>query len=223
MQSLLSLTTQHVVWDWNGTLFDDAQLCVDVMNELLAARALPAITMEKYQEAFRFPVTDYYRLLGFDSAREDLNVVSTQFIGLYQARESRYGLRQGAREALRAIEARGIPQSVLSASEHWRLSEQVERCGIRHHFATIAGIDNHFAGGKIDLGVKRMAQLGLPPDSVLLIGDTDHDAAVAEYLGIRCVLVHSGHQSPARLAACGVPVAQSLREITEALVALAVA
>ena len=29
---------RHVIWDWNGTLLDDAWLCVEVLNGLLARR-----------------------------------------------------------------------------------------------------------------------------------------------------------------------------------------
>ena len=36
---------QHVIWDWNGTLLDDAQACVDALNVLLRQRRLPAISM----------------------------------------------------------------------------------------------------------------------------------------------------------------------------------
>ena len=27
---------EHVVWDWNGTLVDDAKLCVDIVNGILS-------------------------------------------------------------------------------------------------------------------------------------------------------------------------------------------
>ena len=33
----------HILWDWNGTLLDDAWLCVEVMNSMLAERDLPQI------------------------------------------------------------------------------------------------------------------------------------------------------------------------------------
>ena len=51
----------HVIWDWNGTLLDDAWLCVDVMNGMLCRRALPVLTPAKYEESFDFPVLDFYR------------------------------------------------------------------------------------------------------------------------------------------------------------------
>ncbi len=65
----------HVIWDWNGTLLNDAWLCVDVMNGMLAERKLPLRTLEQYMEIFDFPVRDYYIKLGFDFSRESFEVV----------------------------------------------------------------------------------------------------------------------------------------------------
>ena len=31
----------NIIWDWNGTLLDDAWLCVDVMNGMLKEHGLP--------------------------------------------------------------------------------------------------------------------------------------------------------------------------------------
>ena len=55
---------QHIIWDWNGTLFDDAGVCLDIMNGMLARRNLPHLTPERYEEFFDFPVIDYYRRVG---------------------------------------------------------------------------------------------------------------------------------------------------------------
>lgn len=204
---------RHVVWDWNGTLLDDAWLCVEVMNELLARRGLPALTMERYQARFVFPVRDYYAELGFDFTIEPFESVGTEFIERYQAREADCDLQQGAREVLARIEATGRSQSVLSASEQRRLKRQARRLGVDVYFERLAGLDDHYAGGKVALGRVCMAELGIEPAQVLLVGDTDHDWEVARDLGIRCVLVPSGHQSPDRLRATGAPVLDSLEAL----------
>src|SRR4051812_22587342 len=102
---------RHVIWDWNGTLLDDAWLCVDVMNELLLQRGLPQITLADYAALFRFPVRDYYTALGFDFEREPFERVGTAFIEGYAAREAACGLRAGADEILTGVAARGATQS----------------------------------------------------------------------------------------------------------------
>ena len=42
-----------------------------------------------------------------------------------------------------------------------------------------------------------------PPSEVLLIGDTVHDVAVAEAIGVDCLLIPGGHQDDQRLEASG--------------------
>jgi len=201
---------RHVIWDWNGTLLDDAWLCIEVMNGLLAPRGLPALTPARYQALFGFPVRDYYLRLGFDFARDPFERVGTDFIEGYQARQHTCGLQPHAERVLDALAARGISCSVLSASLEDRLLAQASGLGVRGRFVRLLGLSDHFAGGKLELGRRWIGELGIAPEEVLLIGDTDHDHAVARDIGVGCVLVPSGHQSTERLQALGVPVVSDL-------------
>ena len=49
---------KHIIWDWNGTLLDDAWLWVDVMIQLLVKRGMTKLTIDRYREAFDFPVKE---------------------------------------------------------------------------------------------------------------------------------------------------------------------
>ena len=58
---------ERVFWDWNGTLLDDVEVCIESMNELLDEYGLPRLQgREQYHGVFGFPVSEYYRRLGFD-------------------------------------------------------------------------------------------------------------------------------------------------------------
>ena len=201
---------RHVIWDWNGTLFDDAHLCVDVMNRLLAARGLTALTAERYQDLFGFPVVDYYRRLGFDFTRETFEQAGSEFMAGYERRRLEGVLRPEAPAALAAFRRAGVGQSVLSAYRSDTLGELVSHFGIRGFFEAVIGGDDHYARGKTEQGLSWMRQAGISPREVLLIGDTVHDFEVARAMGAACWLIPCGHQSPARLRACGVPVYDSL-------------
>ena len=39
---------RHIIWDWNGTLLDDAWLCVEILNEILRRRNEQPVTHERY-------------------------------------------------------------------------------------------------------------------------------------------------------------------------------
>ena len=54
-------TYRHLIWDWNGTLLDDAWLCREIMNGQLRRRGLPELSAERYEQIFDFPVEKYYR------------------------------------------------------------------------------------------------------------------------------------------------------------------
>jgi len=213
MPPALPASCRHVVWDWNGTLFDDAWLCVEVMDGLLRARGLPRLTAARYAELFDFPVRDYYVRLGFDFVRDPFEVVGAEFIRIYEGRRLECGLQAGAREVIEAARAAGIGQSVLSAYRHDTLDELLRHFGLRDRFEHVVGGDDIYASGKREQGIALLRRLGVPAAGVLVIGDTVHDAEVASAMGADCVLVPCGHQARARLAATGARVMDSLRDL----------
>ncbi len=205
----------HVIWDWNGTLLDDAWLCVEVMNEVLGRRRLPALTAARYAEVFRFPVREYYRDVGFDFDAEPFEVVGTEFIAGYSAREAACGLQPGVATVLETLAARGVTQSVLSASQQGRLEAQARRLGVHAHFEALVGLEDHYAAGKVEVGRRWLAGSGVDPRAAVLVGDTDHDVEVAQALGVHSLLVPSGHQSTARLEAAGARVLPALTHLLD--------
>jgi len=111
---------RHLIWDWNGTLLDDAWLCREIMNRQLLQRGLPVLSPEKYEEIFDFPVEKYYRAVGFDWSRESFQEAGTEFIVEYEKRKKECSLQPGAQGLLEKIAEGGWSQAVLSAySHHW--------------------------------------------------------------------------------------------------------
>jgi phosphoglycolate phosphatase len=190
---------RHIIWDWNGTLLDDLELCVDVMNGLLDRRGLPLLDRARYLRLFDFPVRAYYERLGFDFDRDSFETLSVEFISAYDARRWECQLQPGAQKILESLQSAGLSQSVLSAYRQETLREIVGHFGLTPHFRRILGLDNIYAHSKAELGRNWVAELGLPRSEILLIGDTLHDLDVAQAIGVDCVLVACGHHPEARL------------------------
>jgi phosphoglycolate phosphatase len=204
---------KHIIWDWNGTLLDDVALCVNIINSVLVKRNLSPISVEYYREIFSFPIIQYYEKLGFDFTQESFESIGTEFILEYEKKRSLCALMTDAKKTLQYFTRLGLTQSILSASKENYLLDAVGGYGLASIFMEINGLDNHYASSKIDIGLAFMTRNNLNPKTILLIGDTMHDADVANALGVDCCLVPNGHQSPRRLAACGVSVVASLSEI----------
>jgi phosphoglycolate phosphatase len=204
---------RFLLWDWNGTLLDDVDLCVAVLAEMIEARALPAVSPEIYRAGFGFPVIGFYRQLGFDTSPEAFGQISEIFIRRYYEcfRETSRTHAESVAFA-RAWRVGGGLQAVLSASRQDHLEAAVRHHGLETLFARLGGIGDIFAGGKLERGRELLGSLGWDPGETLLIGDTDHDAEVAAALGTECLLVARGHQTPERLRATGQRVVESLDE-----------
>lgn len=204
---------KHIIWDWNGTLLDDAWLCVEILNGMLARRGMKTTTLAQYQTDFDFPVISYYLKIGFNFKKESFDDVAREYIAAYESQRSRCYLRDGAVDIIKSLKAGGVLQSVLSASQRSSLVEALELFRLTGFFENIAGLDDYYAHSKMDIGKNLMKNLSAGRKEVLLIGDTTHDYEVACELGADCLLVPAGHQSKERLVACGAKVCDNLNKI----------
>ncbi len=192
----------HIIWDWNGTLLDDAAYCLDLTDRLLRIfRLKPMETLENYRERFGFPVIDYYERLGFD--RQIFPEVAVIWMDAYMKYEHTIPLHADAAEVTEKIRRRDIRQVIVSASKLENLLSQLASRPQFAHFDPPRGLGDIYAGSKKDIALKWMADTGADPKRTLLAGDTLHDLEVARALGCECVLVENGHQSASRLRAAG--------------------
>jgi phosphoglycolate phosphatase len=207
---------KHIIWDWNGTLFDDAWLCVDILNQILKEYHLPTITTELYQQHFSFPVENYYRRLGFDfSNTHSFDRVAAQYMGIYNKRRFECKLRGDAFRIVDFIDNHKMAQSILSAYHQNNLKEMIAHFKIDHFFTSIVGLDNYYAESKIDIGKKLVDGMKINPEQILLIGDTTHDFEVAQTMNIQSVLIPGGHQKKDKLISCGAVVLESVIDIQD--------
>lgn len=191
----------HIIWDFNGTLFDDIGACMTSVNKMLEDRGLPQLqSEEEYRNVFGFPIIDYYRKLGFDFDAEPYEVLAPIWVELYNKNSEDSKLQRDAINALEYFKNLEIPQILLSATELNMLKAQIEKLEIDKYFDSVMGLDNIHAYSKKELALTWKAKH--PDANPLFIGDTEHDAAVAEAFGADCILICNGHQSRATLENC---------------------
>lgn len=204
---------KHIIWDYNGTLLDDIDLCLNVINDMLSKRKIPTISKSEYKELFSFPVRDYYQKIGFDFNLEPFEVVGSEFMNSYNERRNEIKLHSGTIQILNKIKESGIRQYILSARDHKDLTEELDKFKIAGYFSVIRGLDNHYAHGKEQIAAELVQHINFTKEKILMIGDTFHDAQVAESTGINCILISHGHHSDAQLAKSGKNIYKSFEEI----------
>jgi phosphoglycolate phosphatase len=215
--SVLLDDVEHVIWDWNGTLLDDHELCVQVLNRMLRTKGLSETDVDRYRLEFDFPAKHYYQRLGFDVGPLAWEELATFFVNTYDQGAFGCSLHPHVRDVLARLRADGKTSSILSAARRVTLDPLLEHHGIRDHFTEVVGLDDHYAHGKLDLGMAWLRSAKVPPGRALLVGDTVHDFEVASAMGVRCVLVAAGHQARHRLEACGCVVVDDVEELVAGL------
>lgn len=211
---------RHVVWDWNGTLFDDLPIVLQAVNRGLEPLTGRRVTTDDYRNHYTRPVKRFYdAFLGRELGPDEWEELDRRFHDGYRALLDHARLTTDARQALDSLASKGVTQSLLSMFPHSELVPLVERLGISGYFDRIDGLRGPPGDAKAAYfeAHLRLLILGEDPESVLVVGDTPDDAVAAAHVGARCVLVDNGSHHRDALEAMGVRVVHTLVEAIDGL------
>lgn len=207
---------RHIVWDWNGTLFDDGPLVVEAVNACLVSQGAPAIDAATYRREFVRPLEVFYeKMLGRPIDADFLLQLDHVFQDAYWDGFDDADLTSDAREAIGLVAASGATQSIASMLWHDMLVPTVTGFELDQHMVALDGNRGTVGETKEQhlihhLGRLRTLYPGLEGAAFTVIGDITDDAGAARAAGVHCVLYDGGSQERAMLEATGFPVADTL-------------
>lgn len=204
-----------IILDFNGTIINDVQLCLDLLNDILIKQNKKTLTQKEYKNVFTFPVKKYYEAAGVDFTQQSFEELADWFIQEYQPASLNCGLYDGLVETFEFLRQNGIRLVILSASEKGNLLQQCRHYDICKYFDAILGIDNIHASGKVDIAINYLEQEHLNGEETLFVGDTLHDLEVAKAIHSKCMLVSCGHQSVEVLSTGNVPIIESVAKLRD--------
>ena len=186
---------KYIIYDFNGTVLDDMEVCLKAENDTIRHFGLDRepLSMDEYLHIFTFPVKDYYEAVGFDWNVYSYAEVGAYWFSCYCARKNEYKVYDGVTDFLKMSHEKGYRNILLSASSLVELKKQLQELGIEEYFDEVLGIDNIYAGSKVNVALQWMKDKD--PEECLMIGDTLHDLETAKAMNIRCVLIGKGHQA----------------------------
>ena len=201
-----------VVWDWNGTLFNDLSASLNSVNDMLDMRGMEHISTDFYKECICTPIKGFYDRV-FDMDNEDYSVIIKQYNEGYLHHLDSCSLTDGAIDALEHFRSCGTRQIIVSSSNNSQLVANAEKYGVTQYFDAILGAGDYFAGSKIERAADYLAKNNPENGRILVVGDLAHDAEMAKKLGADCVLLTSGHEHISRLEGAEVPLIDDLHAL----------
>ena len=208
-----NVIVKYVLFDFNGTILDDVDVAIRAENETIEHFGLERgpLSRQEYLHVFTFPVKDYYEKVGFDWNRYSYEEVGAYWFKWYCALKSKYRLYDGAVELLKDNIAKGYENILLTASSLVEVKKQLKELEADEYFAEVLGLDNIYAGSKVDIALEWIKDKN--SKDCIMLGDTLHDLQVAQEMGIDCILIAGGHQAKDVLLSKSDRVVDDIREV----------
>lgn len=185
------LPAAHFVFDWNGTLIDDAARTLTALNVTRAAHGLPAMDDDAFRHAFHLPMESFLAEIGFP-AGDIASALNDWQLGI-EAREA--PLARGVGETLQGLHERGRPAGVISAGFTAGVERDAVRLGIRDWLA--------FLHGSVTSKADVLRQVLATTAPVVYVGDTEYDMREAIAAGAVPVGYGGGYRPGEALLAIG--------------------
>ena len=135
------MTKKLAVFDWNGTLFDDADENLIAFNACMRFFNVPEITMEQYRDTMDFPLVHVYARNGVSSDKylENFDKAAQLYYDEYLPLATKAPLRRGTTDLLDYLLDDGFDLMILSNQREHDLLDQVAVRHISHYFKHISG------------------------------------------------------------------------------------
>lgn len=161
-----------IIFDWNGTLVDDALRALAATNQVLTTYSRAPLDLAEFSARFKLPLPVFLRDLGVDAA-DRAGAQQLWNRGLAQG-ETR--LQPGAAALLQLAHRTGLTLGVVSAAAEEVVRADAVTLGIDRYLSFIAGsIADKFAA-LTDISARFS-------EPMLYIGDTEYDMAAAHAAG----------------------------------------
>lgn len=201
-----------IIWDWNGTLLDDTEICMECVNDMLAKRNMPLLDIARYRSYVDTPIIRFYENV-FDLNQVPFDTIVGEFTHSYGCRKATASLFPGSREILEKISSAGIRQIILSAANQNEIESFLSRFALEKYFDAVLGASDFRAESKTERAQNFFEKY--EKGKRLVIGDTTHDFETAQALDADCILFSGGHQNRSTLEKTGARIIESLEELSD--------
>ena len=196
-----------VVFDCDGTLVDSQHVIIACMLRAYAAHGLSAPEASAIRRVIGLPLLECMARLSPEHPEDRHALLSEAykeaFLASRQRPDHHEPLFDGAAAALDRQEVQGYLLGVATGKARRGLNAVLDRHGLAHRFVTLQTAD--IGPGKPHPAMleRAMAETGIAPQDVFMIGDTSYDMLMARNAGVHAIGVSWGYHPAEELRAAG--------------------
>ena len=191
-----------IAFDWDGTLFDSTAAITRSIQLAVAdvGGTVPSDSQASY--VIGMALLPALAHAAPDVPQEKYSDLANRYRYHYLKQQELITLFAGVLPMLEALRERGHWLAVATGKSRRGLNEALQHADLRGMFDSSRTADET-AGKPHPLMLQElMAELDVPPERLLMIGDTTHDLQMARNAGCASVAVAYGAHDPRDLQAC---------------------
>lgn len=191
-----------IAFDWDGTLFDSTAAITRSIQLAVADVGGTVPSDAKASYVIGMALLPALAHAAPDVPQEKYNDLANRYRYHYLKQQELITLFAGVLPMLEALRERGHWLAVATGKSRRGLNEALQHADLRGMFDSSRTADET-AGKPHPLMLQElMAELDVPPERLLMIGDTTHDLQMARNAGCASVAVAYGAHDPRDLQAC---------------------
>ena len=190
------------MFDWDGTIIDSASTIAQCIRLAAADLGLPVPSEEQAKHVIGLGLHDALRGAVPSLRPERVAQFVERYREHFRAREDAMGLFAGMRELIeRLSDERTL--GIATGKSRRGLDRALDATGLRPYFRASRCADETQPKPHPAMLRELVAEIDVPADNALMIGDTSHDLEMARAAGIDALAVTYGAHAVAGLLGCG--------------------
>ena len=197
----MSLRYQLLIFDWDGTLMDSVGRIVACMQKSAMDCALPIPSADQIKEIIGLSLREAMTRLFVPVTESEVEALIARYREHYLYLDATpTPLFPGVESVLASLHAQGYILAVATGKARAGLDRVLQETGLAALFHASRGADE--ARSKPDplMLEQLLAELDIPVDQAVMVGDSIHDMAMAERLGMARIGISWGVHPAERLA-----------------------
>ncbi|MDX1451165.1 MAG: HAD-IA family hydrolase [Oleiphilaceae bacterium] len=189
-----------VVLDWDGTLVDSERYIVNSLSAAAQLEGLPDLGYDRYKEIIGLGLFEALAELYPDISRESVLRLKEAYAQCFVQGEHRaLELFAGVQSTLQSLRSQGVRLAVATGKSRRGLERALDTTGLRAYFAATRCADETRSKPHPLMLEELIDELGVRPDRMLMVGDTEYDLAMAAAAGMPSLGVSYGVHEVLRL------------------------
>jgi len=190
-----------LVFDWDGTLLDSTGAIVAAVQFACRDLGIPEPTHAHASHVIGLGLADALRHSAPDLPDDQFQQMLERYRYHYLSRDKELKLFDGAFELIEELHSAGYMLAVATGKSRLGLNRALTSSGLGRFFPASRCADECFSKPHPQMLHELMEEFAVPPERMLMIGDTTHDLQMAINAGVPGVAVSYGAHSAEKLDA----------------------